>query len=62
VTATVEPTAAEMKKLGKFYEPHVFDGAGHGFLRDQEGRDGANFRATREAWPRTIAFLTAQLK
>jgi carboxymethylenebutenolidase len=33
VTATVAPTEAEMKKLGKTYEPHVFEGAGHGFLR-----------------------------
>jgi carboxymethylenebutenolidase len=62
VTATVEPTAAEMKKLGKPYEPHVFEGAGHGFLRDQESRNGANLKATREAWPLTIAFLALRLK
>ena len=36
-----------MKKLGKTYEPHVYEGAGHGFLRDQEDRDGANLKATR---------------
>ncbi len=62
VTATVAPAEAEMKKLGKSYEPHVFDGAGHGFLRAQEDRGGANLKATREAWPRTIAFLRDYLK
>jgi len=35
VTSTVEPTVAAAKQLGKSYEPHVFDGAGHGFLRNQ---------------------------
>jgi carboxymethylenebutenolidase len=50
-----------MKKLGKTYEPHVYEGAGHGFLRDQEGREGANLKATQEAWPRTVAFLRERL-
>ncbi len=57
VTSTVEGTKAEMQKLGKSYDPHVFEGAGHGFLRAQSGKDGANLKATREAWPLTIAFL-----
>lgn len=57
VTATVDPTKAEMAKLGKVYEPAVYDGAGHGFLRQQEARDGANLKASEQAWPRTIAFL-----
>jgi carboxymethylenebutenolidase len=62
VTTTIEPAQAEMKKLGKTYEPHVFDGAGHGFLRDQGGRDGKNLEATRKAWPLTLAFLRQHLK
>jgi carboxymethylenebutenolidase len=62
VNATVEPAEAEMKKLGKTYEPHTYEGAGHGFLRQQDGRDGANLKATREAWPRTVAFLRRYLK
>jgi len=62
VTATVAPAEAAMKKLGKSYEPHVFAGAGHGFLRAQDDRGGANLKATREAWPRTIAFLRERLK
>jgi carboxymethylenebutenolidase len=62
VNATIEPAALEMKKLGKTYETHVYDGAGHGFLRQQGGRDGANMRATEQAWPATIAFLRAHTK
>lgn len=62
VDATIPPAEAEMKKLGKTYEPHIYEGAGHGFLRAQEDRDGANLKATRQAWPRTIAFLKDRLK
>ncbi len=62
VDATIAPAAAEMKRLGKPYDPHVYDGAGHGFLRQQDGRDGANLKATRDAWPRTLAFLSERLK
>src|SRR5262245_10358762 len=61
VNATIEPVAAEMKKLGKAYETEIYEGAGHGFLRDQAGREGANRRATERAWPRTIAFLRKSL-
>src|SRR6266542_1193389 len=61
VDATIPPAEAEMKKLGKKYEPHLFDGAGHGFLRAQGDRNGANLKATREAWPLTVAFLRTQL-
>jgi carboxymethylenebutenolidase len=62
VTATVAATETEMKKLGKAYEPHVFEGAGHGFLRAQDDRNGANLKATQQAWPRTVAFLRDQLR
>ncbi len=62
VDATIPPAEAEMKKLGKTFEPHIYEGAGHGFLRAQEDRNGANLKATREAWPRTIAFLREKLK
>ncbi|HEX9365461.1 MAG TPA: dienelactone hydrolase family protein [Vicinamibacterales bacterium] len=56
VTSTVEPTAAEMKKLGKPYESHVMEGAGHGFLKSQASSE-ANGKAAADAWPLTIAFL-----
>ncbi|HKI04577.1 MAG TPA: dienelactone hydrolase family protein [Thermoanaerobaculia bacterium] len=62
VNATVGPAEAEMKKLGKTYEPHTYEGAGHGFLRQQDGREGANLKATQQAWARTVAFLREHLK
>jgi len=62
VDATVQPAEAEMKRLGKSYETHTYDGAGHGFLRDQEGRDGANLKGATDSWPRTVAFLKERLK
>ena len=62
VDATVPPAQEEMKKLGKTYEVHTFEGAGHGFLRQQDGRDGANMRATEQAWPATLKFLREYLK
>jgi len=33
VNATIEPAAAEMKKLNKTYEVEIYKGAGHGFMR-----------------------------
>jgi carboxymethylenebutenolidase len=62
VVSTVGPAEAEMKKLGKTYEPHIYDGAGHGFLRAQEDRGGANLKAVQSAWPRTVAFLREHLR
>jgi len=62
ITPTVQPTKVAMDKLGKTYEVHVFDGAGHGFLRQQTGQNGANQKAADQAWPATIAFLKDHLK
>lgn len=61
VNATIEPASMEMKKLGKMYEYETFEGAGHGFLRQQGGRNGANLRATQKAWPRMLEFLKKNL-
>ena len=61
VSATVSETESKMKELGKSYEAHVYEGAGHGFLRQQDGRDGANGKAASDAWPQTIAFLRKAL-
>ena len=61
VDVTIDPAAKEMKRLGKVYEYEIYDGAGHGFLRQQTGRDGANMKATEKAWPKTIAFLKKYL-
>ncbi len=57
VNATIEPARAEIAKLGRTYEVEIYEGAGHGFLRAQGERNGANLKATQGAWPRTIAFL-----
>jgi carboxymethylenebutenolidase len=62
VNATIAPAEAEMKRLSKPYEPNIYDGAGHGFLRAQTEREGANLRATEQSWPRTVAFLRKQLE
>ncbi|MGH7465054.1 MAG: dienelactone hydrolase family protein, partial [Longimicrobiales bacterium] len=62
VNSTVPPADSAMKQLGKPYEYHMFDGSGHGFLRQQDGRDGANMAATRRAWPLTIAFFREHLE
>jgi dienelactone hydrolase len=40
----------------------MFDGAGHGFARQQTGRDGANAAAIRQAWPLTIQWFTKYLE
>ena len=62
VVATIEPAAEQMKKLGKSYRWHVYEGAGHGFLRAQDERGGANRKAAQQAWPATVAFLKDHLK
>jgi carboxymethylenebutenolidase len=62
VNATIEPARAALEGTRASYEPNIFDGAGHGFLRQQEGRDGANRAATEKAWPRVVKFLKTNLK
>src|SRR4051794_27985010 len=57
VDQTIEPAKAAMKEAGKTYEPHIYEGAGHGFLRQQDGKNGANLKAAQEAWPRTVKFI-----
>ncbi|HEX2077733.1 MAG TPA: dienelactone hydrolase family protein [Longimicrobium sp.] len=62
VNATVPPADSTMRALGKVYEHETYPGAGHGFLRQQDGQDGANLAATQAAWPRTIAFFRRHLR
>ena len=56
INARVPATDSVMRRLGKPYEVHYFEGAGHGFLRAQEGRE-ANRVAAERAWPLTIDFF-----
>jgi carboxymethylenebutenolidase len=60
INTTIPGTDSTMKRLGKSYEHHIFEGAGHGFLRGQENSE-ANAKAAQEAWPKTVAFLKAKL-
>jgi carboxymethylenebutenolidase len=57
VNATIEPARTTIEVLGGRYETEIYAGAGHGFLRQQDGREGANMRASEQAWPRALAFL-----
>lgn len=61
VNATVPRTDTIMRRLGKPYEIHFFEGAGHGFLRQQDGRAGANRAASERAWPLTVSFFRRTL-
>jgi carboxymethylenebutenolidase len=61
VNATIPAADSAMKAMGKPYSPHIFENAGHGFLRQQDGRDGANMAATRQTWPLTVQFFREHL-
>lgn len=61
VNTSIEPASVEIKRSGKQYDYELFEGAGHGFLRQQSARDGANARAAERAWKRTIEFLKKHL-
>jgi len=61
INNTIPPTEAAMKKLGKSFDKHIFEGAGHGFLGSQAGRE-ANLKASVQAWPLTITFFRTHLK
>lgn len=57
IGATIAPTQEQMKKLGKAYEVHIFEGAQHGFLRAQTAAEGANMKASQQAWPLTVGWI-----
>jgi len=61
VNATVPAADSAMKALGKSYRPVFYEGAGHGFLRQQDGREGKNLAAARAAWPETISWFRTHL-
>jgi carboxymethylenebutenolidase len=61
VNATIPRAEAAMAD-GQSFEPHIYPGAGHGFLRAQDGRAGANLRAAEQAWPLTLAFFREHLE
>jgi carboxymethylenebutenolidase len=61
VNATIPAADSAMKAMGKTYVQEIYEGAGHGFLRQQDGRDGANLAASQKAWPATIAWFKRHL-
>jgi carboxymethylenebutenolidase len=62
VSSTVPATDSSMKALDKTYEHFIFEGAGHGFLRAQDGQNGANGAAAGQAWPKTVAWFDKYLR
>jgi carboxymethylenebutenolidase len=63
VTSTVDGTTKAMKKLEKKFDARVFDGAGHGFMRQHAPKDSdANRKAATEAWPLVVEFLRGSTK
>ena len=63
ITATVADATKAMKDAGKTYEPVVYPGAGHGFMREGEtptstdANHEANIKARDEAWKRIKELL-----
>jgi len=62
VNQTVPPAEAALKAAGRTFEAHTFAGAGHGFTRSQDARDGANRRAVEQAWPLTVSWFREHLR
>jgi len=61
VNTTVNAALPVLNKEKKRLDAHMFPGAGHGFLRQQYGRE-ANLKAAEKAWPMTIKFFKEHLK
>lgn len=59
ISATIPATEQAMKAAGKTYEPVVYDGAGHGFMRAGEAPDAnaANAAARQAGFKRLVALL-----
>ncbi|SEG45992.1 carboxymethylenebutenolidase [Bryocella elongata] len=59
ISATVPATEEAMKADGKKYEPKIYDGAGHGFMRAGEAPDAsaANTAARQESFRRLVDLL-----
>ena len=60
ISAAVPKVTDEMKAAGKTYEPVVYEGAGHGFMRageDPQNKSEANKTAHDKAWARVKEIL-----
>jgi carboxymethylenebutenolidase len=69
IGAAMPAVDSAMRALGKSYVSTNYDGAVHGFMRSQDDpkatrdmvEEAANLAATKDAWPRTVAFLKKNL-
>jgi carboxymethylenebutenolidase len=60
ISATVPATTAAMKAAGKTYDPVIYDGAGHGFMRAGQAPDtnDANKKAYEDGFKRMLSLLS----
>ena len=61
VNATIPVADSALRALGRTYQQNIYPGAGHGFLKQQGGMNGANLTASRAAWPATIEWFRRYL-
>lgn len=62
VNSTIPRADSVLKAAGRTYQHEIFPGSGHGFLRQQDGQNGANLEASRRAWPQTVQFFRRHLR
>lgn len=62
VNTTIPPAQTALQQADKDYTVHIYPGAGHGFLRQQQGQNGANQTASEKAWVETLTFLRKHLQ
>lgn len=62
ISSTVPDTTAAMKAAGKNYDPVIYDGAGHGFMRAGEDPSPSTTPANKKAREEGFARLTMLLK
>ena len=62
VNSTIPAADSALQQAGVRFEKDFYAGAGHGFVRQQDGRDGANLEAVRRAWPKTIGWFRQHLE
>jgi len=61
VNATRSYVEESFRTAGVPFESETYEGAGHGFLRQQSGQEGANQRAALAAWPRMLGWFERYL-
>ena len=61
VNSTRSYVEESFRAAGVAFESETYEGAGHGFLRQQTGQDGDNARAAAAAWPRMLRWFERYL-